>query len=205
MNLSSFGARMHYARTTLNRYSATDVAKYSAVTRMTITGWEKKETADVNALSLQKACDYYKISIEWAITGRGNIQTTNDCTTVRKLPLISLNDVIDHAAGKKEAQEIKEIEVANYINSGPRDFIVRVEKDFSVEFHAGDTIICNPDMKPENANYILYHSDSGTTIASYIELPGNRKHISGVDNKESLEQFQADRFIATICGKWFNY
>lgn len=205
MNLSSFGARMRYARTTLNRYTATDVASHCGVTRMTISGWEKKEEADVNALSLQKACDYYKISIEWAITGRGDIHAKSKQTTVRKLPLISLKDAATHAAGKKETNEIREIEVANYINSGPRDFIVQVEKDFSVEFHTGDTIICNPDMKPENANYILYRSDSGVTIASYIELPGNRKHISGVDNKESLEQFQVDRFIATICGKWFKY
>ncbi len=205
MNLSSFGARMHYARTVLNRFTAQEAANHAGVTRMTITGWEKKEQADVNALSLQKICDLYKINISWAISGTGEIQKAPTHISVKKLPVISLANVIEHAAGKKTAHEIREVEVSDYINSGSRDFIVNIERDYSVEFHQGDAIICNPDKRPSNANYILYKSDDGITIASYIELQGNRKHISSVDGKGSLEQFQPDRFIATICGKWFTY
>lgn len=201
-SLTRFGDRMRYARKTINNFSTIQVADHAGLTRMTISDWEKREEATVTASKLKTVCDYYGVNLEWIVSGTGPITKDElDAITQKELAVLQINDVQAYLSGKLTPAQYRSVAVASYIQSGPRDFLIEIDKDYSVEFHKGDTIICNPDLPAENTAYILYKSGRSTIIASYVELPGNRRHISSLDGS-SLEQYQADHYIATICGKW---
>lgn len=205
MNLSTFGERLVYARKHLNDYGQETVAKAAGVTRMTISGWEKREVAKVEATPLSRACRFLGVNLEWIVDGTGPVMIKDKNKTPASsssLPVIDWDNVSLHKSGVKTLA-IGEESVPAYITSGPRSCITKVPQDYLVEFNKGDTLICDPDGAPTNGQYLLYTLDKHVTIVSYIELPGGRKHISPLTQQAQLTQYEENNLIAIIKGKWY--
>lgn len=205
MNLKTFGERLIYARKHLNNYGQEAVAKAAGVTRMTISGWEKRDIAKVEATPLSKACKFLGVNLEWIVDGVGPVMITEKAvapTSEKTLPVYDWDSVSVHKSGTKP-REIGEVEVPAYITSGPRSCVTQVPTDYLVEFNQGDTLICDPDGTPTNGQYLLYTLDGQTTIVSYIELPGGRKHISPLTQQAALSQYDENALVAIVKGKWY--
>ncbi|SDZ95586.1 SOS-response transcriptional repressor LexA (RecA-mediated autopeptidase) [Marinobacterium iners DSM 11526] len=201
MKLTTFGERFEYARSVLNDYTHADVARAIDVTRATIGQWAKKEQANVDALSLNKACDFLKISLSWLITGTGPIRP-DSASNSKSLPVINWDDTELYIHGITPSS-YAEVSASPYMPRGPRSYAVRIPTDNLIEFAKDDTIICDPDAAPSNGQYLLYKTSEGITVVSYIELTGSRKHISPLDKNATPEQYNPDNFIAVINGKWY--
>lgn len=200
MKLTTFGERYEYARTVLNNYSHAEVGRACGITRATSGQWAKKEQANVDALSLNKACDFLGVRLSWMITGSGPIRS--DSTSNKPIPLINWDDA-ELYTHDITPNSIAEVSASPYMPRGPRSYAVRIPIDTLIEFAKGDTIICDPDATPSNGQYLLYKTDEGITVVSYIELTGSRKHISPLDEDAAPKQYNPSNFIAVINGKWY--
>lgn len=200
MQLTTFGERFEYARTVLNDYTRADVGRAIDATRATIGQWEKKPQANVDALLLSKACKFLGVELSWVITGSGQIRPDEKQTSA--LPVIQWDDTELYSQGITPST-VEEISASPHMPRGPRSYAVRIPSDELIEFAKGDMIICDPDATPANGQYLLYKTNKGITIVSYIELTGNRQHISSLDKDSTLDQYNPARLIAVIHGKWY--
>lgn len=199
MQLSTFGSRHKYARTVLNNFSGAQVAEAAGITRASVTNWEKLDEATANAVALNKACQFMGVNLEWMISGTGPIKPNENQPT---LPVFSWDDIDQKESGETIAP-LDQITTSAYMPKGPRSYAVRIPFDSLIEFAAGDTIIVDPDRNPRNGQYLLYKLDGKQAIVNYIELPGNRKHVSPLTPNAELQQYQSDALIAVINGKWY--
>lgn len=205
MNLNTFGERLLYARKHLNSYGQETVAKACDTTRMTISGWEKRTIAKVEASTLSKVCHFLGVNLEWMVDGTGPVRIRDKAapsTSLRSLPVIDWNSIPVHKSGSKTLT-VSDVEVPAYISGGPRSCITQVPQDYLVEFNKGDTLICDPDGSPDNGQYLLYNLDGKMTIVSYIELPGGRMHVSPLTQQAQLSQYDENQVAAIVKGKWY--
>lgn len=199
--LNNFGKRLKHARTVLNSLSMQALADAAGVSRTTIHHWEKLDDASVFASSLNLACQALRVPLQWVVDGTGPM-TIADQQQQAKLQVVGWEDVVSQAGGNLTAV-VQEIQPSPYMPRGPRSFGVRLETTAAAEFNAHDTVIVDPDATPTNGQYLLYMLDNELTIVTYIELPGNRRHISTVTVEPVLQQYQATALVAVINGKWY--
>lgn len=207
MNLEYFGDRVHYARKHLNNYSLSQVGNAIKINRATIGNWEKSKdlVGKAEAGNLWSFCQYCRVDFQWMLTGTGNpeLKEKKQSEDQESFPLIHWNDIGKYSAGIPLEYE-EYVKAAPYIASTARSAATELDKEMLVEFNRGDLILFDPDLAPENGQYLIYNLDNEITIVSYIELTGGRKHISALTNNASLENYIPTNKLAVIKGKLYN-
>lgn len=206
MNLEFFGERVYYARKVLNDFSLTQVGHAINANRTTIQIWEKSKDRIGTAKSnnLWAFCKYCGVEFQWVLTGTGPIKQERpiDKDSSTTLPLIKWEDIeLLKTGGKPKA--LGDAEAPVYLGYGERSAITTVPVQMLAEFNKGDRIIIDPDLTPDNGQYLIYSFNEQATIVTYIELSGGRKHISPLTEQAGLENYDPKKQLAVIKGKWY--
>lgn len=173
-----------------------DVARAFSIKPPSVTSWIK--TGRVNKTHIDRLISYFSDVVTPEHFGISSVEpTTNHYCSVR-LPLLSWEEAGDWQEIIKNFPKDRHMLTPAFHKPSNNTFVLRVNGDsMEPEFVPSDFIIVEPDLSPQDKNYIIVYENEAEAMLKQLIIEGSRQYLKPLNSRYPIIPLN-DQF--RICG-----
>ena len=163
---STFGTRLREARKRA-KLSGPAVAKHLGVSAQTVSFWDR----DVNFPEVAKLIEISEligIKVDWLLTGKDGPSEGLAGVVGRIVPKVTAQELANFTPTAEQIANISRGRVLTHFPCGPKSFQITLwDRSNSPAFDQGDSVVIDPDVRPEPGDMVLAVVDGAALFRRY--------------------------------------
>ncbi|MCO6504206.1 MAG: hypothetical protein J6568_02150 [Snodgrassella sp.] len=153
-----------------------EVARAFSIKPPSVTSWIK--TGRVNKTHIDKLISYFADVVAPEHFGISSVEPVSNHYCNVKIPLLSWEEAGDWQETDDTLPKDRYIHVPAYHKPSDKTFVLKVLGDsMEPEFVSSDYIIIEPDLEPQDKNFIIVYENEAEAMLKQLIIEGSRQYL----------------------------